>query len=86
VSCDKLAYRLPSFKPQWTVRKGIEEIYDAFTRYRPSAEEFLSSRFIRLKRIRELQNSGELDQWLTWRTPGRLRERGAATVAGWTAA
>jgi nucleoside-diphosphate-sugar epimerase len=82
VSCDKLAYRLPSYKPQWSVRRGIEEVYDAFTRFRPSAEEFLSSKFIRLKRIRELQNSGALDQWLTWNraaAAGRvdLRARGA---------
>ncbi len=67
VNCDKIAARLPSYRPQWTVRKGIEQVAAAFTASKTSAEEFLSSRFIRLKRIRELQDAGSLDQSLSWR-------------------
>ncbi len=71
VNCDKIAKQLPLYKPQWTVRKGIEEVSEAFTRNGTSAKEFLSSQFIRLKRIRELQDSGALDQTLSWRIAGR---------------
>ncbi len=71
VSCDKLAARLPAARPRWTVRAGIEQVYDAFQRHRTSAQEFLSSRFIRLKRIRELQEEGVLDERLFWQRAGR---------------
>ncbi|MGH8202269.1 MAG: NAD-dependent epimerase/dehydratase family protein [Steroidobacteraceae bacterium] len=67
VDCEKIRSRLPAFQPQWTVRKGIEQIYEALRHHGTSAEEFLSSQFIRLKRIRELQTAGTLDEMLRWR-------------------
>jgi len=67
VNCFKLPTRVPGFKPQWTVRRGIEEVYDACVRHQVTAEQFVSSQFVRLKHIRELQASGKLDQTLTWR-------------------
>lgn len=71
VDCNKIRSRLPAFEPRWTVRKGIEQVYEAFCRHHTSAEEFLSSRFVRLKRIRELQTAGSLDEMLRWRAEGR---------------
>jgi nucleoside-diphosphate-sugar epimerase len=71
VNCDRIRARLPAFQPRWTVRKGIEQVYEAFTRHGTSAEEFLSSQFIRLKRIRELQTAGDLDAMLRWRAARR---------------
>ncbi len=73
VNCDKIARRLPTYQPQWTVRKGIEEVAAAFSTHRISAEEFLSSQFIRLKRIRELQEEGSLDESLRWRNAAPSR-------------
>jgi len=70
VDCEKIRSRLPAFQPQWTVRKGIEQVYETFCRHRFSAEAFLSSKFIRLKRIRELQTAGALDEMLRWRAAG----------------
>ena len=70
VDCDKIRSRLPAFKPQWTVRKGIEQVYAAFCDHGIGAKEFLSSKFIRLKRIRELQTAGVLDEMLRWRATG----------------
>jgi nucleoside-diphosphate-sugar epimerase len=67
VNCEKIRARLPAFQPQWTVRKGIEQVYEAFCHHGTSAEEFLSSQFVRLKRIRELQTTGALDEMLRWR-------------------
>ena len=71
VSCDKIRARLPAFQPRWTVRDGIEQVYDTLCRHGTSAEEFLSSQFIRLKRIRELQSAGALDDMLRWRAAAR---------------
>jgi nucleoside-diphosphate-sugar epimerase len=70
VNCDKIRSRLPAFQPQWTVRRGIEQVYEALCHHGTSAEEFLSSQFIRLKRIRELQTNGALDEMLRWRVTG----------------
>jgi nucleoside-diphosphate-sugar epimerase len=71
VNCDKIRKTLPAFEPQWTVRKGVEEVYAAYCENKTTAEEFLSSSFIRLKKIRELQNAGKLDDTLSWRSEGR---------------
>jgi nucleoside-diphosphate-sugar epimerase len=71
VNCEKIRSRLPAFQPAWTVRRGIEQVYEAFCRHGTSAEEFLSSQFIRLKRIRELQAAGDLDEMLRWRVADR---------------
>ena len=71
VDCEKVRSRLPAFQPRWTVRRGIEQVYEAFCHHGTSAEEFLSSQFIRLKRIRELQTAGKLDEMLRWRVTGR---------------
>ena len=30
VNCDKIRRMLPSFRPQWTARKGAQELYDAY--------------------------------------------------------
>ena len=68
VNCDKIRKVLPSFQPTWTVRKGVEEVYAAYREHKTTAEEFLSSSFIRLKKIRELQSEGKLDQTLAWRS------------------
>ena len=79
VNCDRIRSRLPAFQPRWTVRKGIEQVYEALTRHGTSAEEFLSSQFIRLKRIRELQTAGDLDEMLRWRASrGEASARSAA--------
>jgi nucleoside-diphosphate-sugar epimerase len=71
VNCDKIA-QLPGFNPVWTVRKGIEEVYETYKRHSLTAEKFLSSQFIRLKRVCELQSRGYLDEMLAWRE-GRNR-------------
>ena len=32
VDCSKIARVLPEFEPQWTVRRGVEELYEAYVR------------------------------------------------------
>jgi nucleoside-diphosphate-sugar epimerase len=67
VDTSKIMRSLPEFQPQWTVRKGIEELYEAYKRYGLTLDEFLSSRYLRIKHVRELQAQGRLDLRLRWR-------------------
>jgi nucleoside-diphosphate-sugar epimerase len=67
VNCDKIRDRLPGFQPQWTLRRGIEQIYGAYKAHGLTADEFLSSRYVRLKHVRELIEQGQLDTGLNWR-------------------
>lgn len=57
---------LPEFQPRWTVRKGVEELYEAYRRYDLTADEFLGGRFVRLNEIKRLQSEGRLDDQLRW--------------------
>ena len=67
VDCGKIARILPEFKPRWTVRRGVEQLYAAYRRYGLTAAEFLGSRYLRIKRIKELQSEGRLDGSMRWR-------------------
>ena len=60
---------LPGFKPRWTVRRGVEELYDAYARNGLTFEQFTGSRYLRINRVKELQEAGRLDQELRLRPP-----------------
>jgi nucleoside-diphosphate-sugar epimerase len=66
VDCSKLAATLPEFKPQWNVRRGMEQLYAAFRQHGLCEAEFLGSKYLRIKRIRESQSEGRLDANLRW--------------------
>lgn len=61
VDCSKIRRAVPEFQPRWSVRQGIQELLDAYRKNGLTAEEFLSSRFLRIKRVMELKSQGELD-------------------------
>jgi nucleoside-diphosphate-sugar epimerase len=73
VNCDKLADVLPAARPQWTVRRGVEELYHAFLREGLALEEFTSGRFLRIKHVKELQAGGLLDESLRF-APAELAD------------
>lgn len=66
VDCSKIARTLPEFQPQWNVRRGVEELYDAYQKYHLTLEDFNGSRLMRIKHIKNLQGAGLLDQTLRW--------------------
>lgn len=66
VNCDKIARVLPEFQPKWTVSKGVEQLYRAFCEYGLTAAEFTGTKYLRIKRIRHLQENGRLDASLRW--------------------
>ena len=61
VNFDRIRKTFPNYKPQWTVRKGVEQLYDAFTRYGLTFEDLSGPRFQRIKKVKELQAAGKLD-------------------------
>jgi nucleoside-diphosphate-sugar epimerase len=69
VDCSKLARVLPDARTQWTVATGAEELARAYADNGMTLEEFSGPRYLRIKRVRELQDAGRLDGELRWRTP-----------------
>jgi nucleoside-diphosphate-sugar epimerase len=68
VNCDKIMRRLPSFRPQWTARKGAKELYDAYRAARLDREDLARARYIRISQIGKLIEAGKLDSTLHWRS------------------
>jgi nucleoside-diphosphate-sugar epimerase len=75
VDCSKIARTLTNFKPQWTVRKGMKQLYAAFKSYGLTKEEFLGAKYLRIKRIMKLQGEGRLDNSLRWVNDSRESSR-----------
>ncbi len=62
----KIARVLPSFKPQWTARKGAEQLYEAYKKIGLKLDDFEGPRYKRIDHIRKLLASGQLDKSLRW--------------------
>ena len=69
VDCSKIRRVLPGYEPQWTVPKGVEELYDAYVRHGLTFEEFTGPQYLRIKRVQELQAAGRVDEDLRWGVP-----------------
>jgi nucleoside-diphosphate-sugar epimerase len=67
VNCDKIVNTLPDYKPKWDVRKGAQELYDAYRRVGVLLEDFEGPRYRRIHHIKELIANGLLDEELRWR-------------------
>lgn len=61
VDCSKIMADLPSFQPQWTVRRGVEELYDAYLQVQLTEEMLTGSHLQRIKHIRAAQERGVVD-------------------------
>jgi nucleoside-diphosphate-sugar epimerase len=66
VNCDKLPRAVPTYRPRWTVRLGIQQLRDVYGAVGLSREDFLGSKYLRIERIRELLSKGRLDKDLRW--------------------
>ena len=67
VDCNKIARVLHNFKPQWTVRQGIEDLYNTYKTVGLELDEFEGPRLMRIAHIKELVESGRLDTSLRWK-------------------
>ena len=64
----KLEETFPELELRWSVRDGIDELAAAYTQHGLSYSDFTSSRFVRLRRIRELLSAGLLNDMLRRQT------------------
>ena len=66
VTCEKIQKLLPSFRPQWTARKGAAELYDAYRAVGLTAEDLNGGLYFRIRQIRRLLSEKRLDASLHW--------------------
>lgn len=67
VDCNKIARVLHGFKPQWTARRGVEQLYQAYKSIGLKLEDFEGPKFMRIAHIKKLIGEGLLDENLRWR-------------------
>ena len=72
VDFSKLTETFPGLSLRWSVREGIEELVGAYLEHGLSYRDFTSSRFVRLRRIRELQSAGLVDDMLHRQTSAQF--------------
>ena len=80
VDFSKLDETFPDLNLRWCVRDGIDELVSAYTEHGMTYDDFTSSRFVRLRRIRELLSADLLDDALRRKTGGHVRAPGAETT------
>ena len=61
VDFSKIETKLPGFSAEWTLRRGVEELYEAFVSAHLSADDWTGPRYYRLAAVQMLQQRGELD-------------------------
>jgi nucleoside-diphosphate-sugar epimerase len=64
VSFEKIKRHVPAFLPQWTARKGAQELYDAYREVGLKIEDLEQGRYARISEIRRLLDAGKLDDSL----------------------
>ncbi len=69
VDCSKMARVLTEFRPRWTVREGVEQLYHGYRDGDLTSADFAGDRYLRIKHIQRLDAEGRLDADLRWRVP-----------------
>jgi hypothetical protein len=57
---------VPRLELRWTVRRGVEELYQAFKEHGLAADDLTGARFQRIAQIQALINQDQLDTDLRW--------------------
>jgi hypothetical protein len=66
VNFDKIRRVLPNFRPQWTARKGAQELYEAYRAAKLTREDVEGGRYTRIRQIQNLLQGGRVDDSLRW--------------------
>ena len=64
---DKIESRLPGFRARWTALRGAEELRKLFERIELSPDTYEFRAFTRLKQLKYLQRTAQIDDDLFWR-------------------
>lgn len=85
VDFSKLEQTFPDLRLRWTVQTGVDQLVAAYTEHGFGHDDFVSSHFVRLRRISELLSAGVIDEMLRRQTddwsPAR-RDKVAHEVKG----
>jgi nucleoside-diphosphate-sugar epimerase len=57
---------LPGFTPEWTLRKGIEELYHGYLQAGLTTADFNGPRYFRLRTVQSLLDRQAVDAMLRW--------------------
>jgi len=66
VDCSKILRSVPGFRPNWSVRKGVVELYETYKSVGLTLEEFEGARFSRIKYLKKLIADGHINDTLRW--------------------
>ncbi|MFM8624374.1 MAG: NAD-dependent epimerase/dehydratase family protein, partial [Betaproteobacteria bacterium] len=66
VSFAKIHRQLPGFECRWNARQGAQQLHDVFARIGLDAATFNARPFTRLKRLKNLSETGQVDDHLAW--------------------
>lgn len=66
VDFGKITRMLPAFKPQWTARKGAQQLLEAYQQLGLSLEDFEGPRYRRLDVLKEHMKAGRVDGMMRW--------------------
>jgi nucleoside-diphosphate-sugar epimerase len=66
VDCSRIRQILPGFEPQWDVRKGAKELYEAYQKVGLTVDEFEGPRYKRISHLKGLVASNQVDPRLRW--------------------
>jgi len=67
LAVEKITQRLPGFKARWSAAEGAGELRRLFERIGFTKEDHEFRAYTRLKQIKHLQRTGQIDDDLFWR-------------------
>jgi nucleoside-diphosphate-sugar epimerase len=82
VDFSKLTSTFPGLQLRWTVPDGVTELAQAYNRYGLTYDDFMSSRFVRLRRIQELLAAGLIDEMMRRQVSTEFPPPGAEVAQG----
>jgi len=66
VDFTKLARHVPAYRPAWNAQRGAQELLAAYRQVQLRLEDFNGPRYVRLAQLKQLVQSGALDETLRW--------------------
>jgi nucleoside-diphosphate-sugar epimerase len=81
VDCAKISRLLPNFRPQWTARRGAQELYEKYREHGLDLKDFEGARYQRLAYLQSLMAQGAIDRSLRWTAPFASAEIAASDIA-----
>lgn len=74
VSCEYLARTVPDYRPRWTARAGVEEVYGTIRPTTLTSDQFEGPRYNRIAYIRYLLGESRIDSSLHWAPQAKALE------------